>query len=154
VARRARLFGRRDFQVGDPEFDEKFELATSEAGFALRILHPEMRSVLRSVSLAGDFYWRVSRGGFLPRSARELVGWLVAAFQLLDALPGVEGAGRMTVGEARIEIREDASCQICGCGLSGGRVVSCAKCSRTWPKQPPEPQPAPAIIAWLLGLLR
>ncbi len=128
------LFGVRDHQTGDAAFDARFEVTTSDPGFAGRMLTPDMRNVLASVSIHGPFLWRVSRAGFLlrlearPRTARELDGWLVAAFQLLDELPGVEGAERVQVGETREAIGEESECQVCGTTLRSGQVVRCARC--------------------------
>src|SRR5687767_5270909 len=61
------MFGRKDFQVGDAEFDEKFEVHASGGEFAARVLGPQLRSVLRSAVLFGDFTWRLSPAGFLLR---------------------------------------------------------------------------------------
>src|SRR5438874_741837 len=91
------LFGRKDFQIGDEEFDGLFEIHASRGEFAPRVLGPQLRSVLRSALLFGKFYWRLSPAGFLlrvqgwPPNRTELDRWLVVAFQLLDALLGADG---------------------------------------------------------------
>ena len=41
------LFGRKDFQIGDPDFDGEFEVYASTGEFAPRVLGPQLRSVLR-----------------------------------------------------------------------------------------------------------
>ncbi len=129
------LVGWRDFQVGEADFDRRFDIAASEAGFARRVLGPEMRGVLRSLDIFGDFVWRVSRAGFLlrvralPQSPRDLDRALMAAFQLLEALPGLDDREKVRLGPATISMGEDSSCQVCGTPLSRGAVVRCAKCS-------------------------
>lgn len=129
------LFGRKDFQVGDPEFDALFEIHAPEGEFAPMVLGPAMRSVLRSAMLFGKFVWRLSPAGFLlrvwgwPDNRKELDRWLMVAFQLLDALPGAEGKGRVTLGVVRVKLDADSICKICGASLAEGRVVRCAKCS-------------------------
>jgi hypothetical protein len=126
------LFGRRDFEVGDPEFDRTFELSTSEEGFARKVLTEAVRGVLWSLRL--EFVWRFSRSGFLlrvralPRTASDLDRWLVAAFQLLDALPGIDGVGQVRLAAVQERLDEEASCQVCGTALAAGAVVRCAKC--------------------------
>lgn len=129
------MFGRKDFQIGDPEFDAQFEIHASAGEFAPRVLGPQLRSVLRSAALFGQFYWRLSPAGFLlrvkgwPPNRTELDRWLMLAFQLLDALPGSDGKGRVTIGAVRMKIDAEAMCRICGASLAEGAVVKCAKCS-------------------------
>lgn len=129
------LFGRKDFQIGDPDFDASFEVRASAGEFAPRVLGPQIRSVLRSATLFGRFYWRLSPAGFLlrvsgwPPNRGELDRWLMVAFQLLDALPGSDGKGRVTLGVVRIQIDADSKCRICGASLAEGAVVRCAKCA-------------------------
>lgn len=129
------MFGRKDFQIGDPEFDAHFEIHASAGEFAPRVLGPQLRSVLRSAALFGQFYWRLSPAGFLlrvqgwPPNRNELDRWLMVAFQLLDALPGSDGKGRVMVGAVRMKIDAESMCRICGASLAEGAVVKCAKCS-------------------------
>jgi hypothetical protein len=129
------LFGRKDFQIGDAEFDSLFEIHASESEFAPRILCPELRKVLRSALIFGNFMWRLSPAGFLlrvkglPVNRTELDRWLVVAFQLLDAIPGSDGKGRVTLGVVRMKIDADAKCRVCGAPLDQGGVVKCVKCS-------------------------
>lgn len=126
------LFGKRDIEVGDRAFDGAFEISASEEGFARRVLEPAVRAILSSLRM--PFLWRISRGGFLlrvrswPDTARELDRWLVMAFQLLDALPGIDAAGEVRLAHVQERLDEEASCQVCGTGLAQGAVVRCAKC--------------------------
>jgi hypothetical protein len=119
------LLGKRDFQAGDPEFDAAFEVVTSRDDFARRVLSEPIRNVLRNAALFGRFAWRLSRAGFLfrvrgwPERRSDLDRWLVAAFQLLDALPV----------PPRLEMPPDAKCQVCGMPLSEGKVVACRRCA-------------------------
>jgi len=91
------LFGRKDFQIGDAEFDGNFEIHASGGDFASLVLGPQIRSVLTAAKLFGSFLWRLSPAGFLlrvkgwPPNRNELDRWLMVAFQLLDALPGSDG---------------------------------------------------------------
>lgn len=128
-------FGFKDVQVGDPEFDADFEIKSSHEEFARKVLQPEVRAVLKGLSRYAMFFWRLSRAGFLLR-VRALPGfthvlnrWLVAAFQLLDALPGADGRDRVQLGVARTTIDAEATCQICGAPLAAGALVRCAKCA-------------------------
>lgn len=129
------LFGLKDFQIGDAAFDARFELRTSHGEFAERVLGPEIRSVLMAAALHGDFQWRLSPAGFLfrvrkwPQDAHQLDRWLMASFQLLDALPGADGKGRVQIGVVRLKIEADSVCRICGATLAEGAVVRCAKCA-------------------------
>jgi len=129
------MFGRKDFQVGDAAFDEMFEIHSSGGEFALQVLHPQIRSVLRSAVIFGTFFWRLSPAGFLlrvrgwPPDRKELDRWLVVAFQLLDALPGSDGKGRVSIGVVRMKIDAEAMCRVCGASLAEGALVKCAKCS-------------------------
>lgn len=130
-----RLLGRQDYQVGERSFDDAFQIATSEAGFASRVLAPEIRALLRSAALEGNSLWRVSRAGFLLRIPRlpdrvsDLERWLGLGLQLLDALPGLLGVDEMQVGEVRVALDAEGSCLICGCPLKGAPVVRCTKCA-------------------------
>src|SRR5436190_1923399 len=54
------LFGRKDFQIGDADFDSDFEIHASGGEFAPRVLDPQIRSVLRSAKLFGTYLWRLS----------------------------------------------------------------------------------------------
>ncbi len=127
--------GRPDHKVGDAEFDAAFDVSTSERGLAERVLAPEIRKVLRGVALYGRFLFRISGAGFLlrlaarPASARELDSWIVASFQLLEAIPGTEGAERIQMLSEGTVIERESSCQICGGTLVEGALVRCAKCS-------------------------
>jgi hypothetical protein len=129
------LFGWKDFQIGDEEFDGMFEIHASAGEFAPRVLCPQLRSVLRSATIFGKFYWRLSPAGFLlrvkgwPPDRKELDRWLVVAFQLLDAIPGSDGKGRVTIGVVRMKIDAESICKICGVSLAEGGVVKCHKCS-------------------------
>lgn len=129
------LFGRKDVQVGDPDFDAEFEIQTSAEGFAIGVLSPQIRSLLRMSRLFGRFLWRLSPAGFLlrvkgwPPSRTELDRWLLLAFQLLDALPGADGKGRVALGVLRQRIDAESICKICGAGLADGAVVRCLKCA-------------------------
>lgn len=119
------MFGRHDFQVGDPEFDPAFQVATSNREFALRVLSPAIRGLLRNAALFGRFVWRLSRAGFLfrapgwPESRTDLDRWLVVSFQLLDALPT----------PPKPVYPPEARCQVCGVSLSEGKVVTCRRCA-------------------------
>jgi hypothetical protein len=129
------MFGRNDYQVGDEEFDSNFEIHSSASEFAARILCPEVRSVLRSAALFGKYFWRLSAAGFMlrvrpvPPNRKELDRWLVVAFQLLDAIPGSDGKGRVTLGVVRMKIDAEAMCRVCGASLAQGGVVACVKCA-------------------------
>ncbi|HLF94547.1 MAG TPA: RING finger protein [Planctomycetota bacterium] len=127
--------GRPDHKVGDEEFDAAFDVSTTERGFAEWVLTPAIRKVLRGVGLYGRFLFRISGAGFLlrlaahPDSARELDTWVVAAFQLLEAIPGTEGADRIQMVSEGTVIDRESACQICGGTLVEGALVRCAKCS-------------------------
>jgi hypothetical protein len=129
------MFGRKDFQVGDPTFDSDFEVRASGGEFAGLVLGSQIRSVLKTAKLFGSFLWRLSPAGFLlrvkgwPPSRGELDRWLVVAFQLLDALPGADGKGRVSIGAVRVKIDAESICRICGATLAEGAVVRCARCS-------------------------
>ena len=96
---------------------------------------PQLRSVLRTARLFGRFFWRLSPAGFLlrvkgwPPTRGELDRWLLLAFQLLDALPGSDGKGRVMIGAVRVRIDADSMCRICGASLAEGAVLRCAKCN-------------------------
>jgi hypothetical protein len=91
--------------------------------------------VLRSAIIFGNFLWRLSPAGFLlrvrgwPPGRKELDRWLMVAFQRLDALPGADGKGRVTLSAVRRKIDAESICKICGASLAEGAVVRCAKCS-------------------------
>lgn len=129
------LFGWKDFQVGDAEFDGMFEIHASAGEFAPRILCPQLRSVLRSAAIFGSFLWRLSPAGFLlrvkgwPPDRKELDRWLVVAFQLLDAIPGSDGKGRVRIGVVRTRIDAESVCRVCGASLAEGGLVKCARCA-------------------------
>jgi len=129
------LLGWKDFQIGDPEFDSRFEIHAAAGEFAPGVLNPQIRSVLRSAIIFGDFLWRLSPAGFLlrvkgwPPDRKELDRWLMVAFQLLDALPGSDGKGRVSIGFVRMKIDAETMCRVCGATLAEGAIVRCAKCS-------------------------
>ena len=129
------LLGFHDLRVGDPAFDDRFDVSAGEPGMAVAILTPAVRSILGHVSIYGDFSWRISRAGFLlrihgqPATSKELDGWLGSAFQLLDALPGAAHADRVQLDRVEIAIDGDSSCQVCGASLAQGAVVRCATCA-------------------------
>jgi hypothetical protein len=129
------MFGRKDYEVGDESFDSTFEIHASAGEFAAGVLSPGVRSVLKSAVIFGNFFWRLSPAGFMlrvrtvPPNRKELDRWLVVAFQLLDALPGSDGKGRVTLGVVRMKIDAEAKCRVCGASLAEGGVVSCVKCS-------------------------
>lgn len=129
------LFFRREFEVGDPEFDERFSVRTSNEAFAREILRPELRGVLRMLHPFGGFVWRLSGAGFMlradvvPRKAIDIDRWLVAAFQLLDAIPGVDEFGKVRLDAVATRPDLEPRCLICGTALARGRTVRCARCA-------------------------
>lgn len=131
----ANLFGFRDLQVGDPVFDDRFHLSASDEGKARAILTPPVRSILRQMSIYGDFHWRLSRAGFLlhlsgaPVTPRELNAWLRTVFELLDALPGPWTTDPLGLERAEVRVNAGAICQVCGTTLSRGALVRCVKCA-------------------------
>ena len=126
-------FGVHDLQVEDHEFDDDFDIRTSNDPFALKILSPEVRGLLRSSALAGMMFWRVSRAGFLlrisrhPESKKDMDRWLSVALQLLDVLPNLEEI--VDIAPVQTKVSVDTTCQVCGGTLSEGAVVECAKCA-------------------------
>jgi hypothetical protein len=129
------LFGWKDYEVGDSEFDSLFEIHAGGGEFASGVLNAPIRSVLRSALIFGNFLWRLSPAGFLlrvhgwPPNRNELDRWLMVAFQLLDALPGSDGKGRVSIGVVRVKIDAESICRVCGASLAEGALVRCAKCS-------------------------
>jgi hypothetical protein len=119
------MFGRKDYEVGDESFDSTFEIHASGGEFAAGVLSPEIRSVLKSAVIFGNFFWRLSPAGFMlrvrtvPPNRKELD----------DALPGSDGKGRVMLGVVRMKIDAEAMCRVCGASLAEGGVVSCVKCS-------------------------
>lgn len=129
------FFGKHDVLVGDPVFDALFDIDAPEPGFAQKVLRPSTRALLRSLSLHGGIFWRVSTAGFVlrldaaPERAADLEGWMGFAFQLLDAVPGTEAVDQVRFERARIAIDEDSVCQVCGGSLLLGLTVRCATCA-------------------------
>ena len=140
----------RPFLVGDAEFDRSFKVETSTPLFAEEILQPGLRSVFLSLLLHGEFIWRLSAAGFmlrvnkLPESRFDMDRWMVGAFQVLDAIPGVMEAvkalhdaewekkterHKVQLQGVKTTLDADTSCPICGTPLSEGQVVSCVKCT-------------------------
>ena len=132
-------FGVHDLQVGDPDFDDDFDIRTSNDPFAMKILSPEVRGLLRSAALEGRMFWRVSRAGFLLRISRhperrsELERWLSVALQLLDAVPNLEEI--VDIAPVQMKVSADTACQVCGGSLTEGIVVECAKCATAHHKE-------------------
>ena len=128
------LLGFHDLMVGEAEFDDAFDVSASEPGAALALLAPSVRTILRHVSIYGNFLWRISKAGFLlqiharPATPNELDSWLVAAFQLLDAIPGAMEAERVRIDPVQTRIDAESTCQICGAPLAQGALARCVKC--------------------------
>jgi hypothetical protein len=128
------IFGFKDVQIGDRDFNESFEIRTSAIDFVRKVLSPELRPQLRMARLFGKFLWRLSRAGFLlrfyrwPESRVELDRRLMLSFQLLEGLPGSDGKGQIRIGTAVVRMDEETFCQICGVTLAQGKVVRCVKC--------------------------
>lgn len=128
------VFGFKDVQLDDPEFDQAFDVQSAAPDFAAAILKPWLRKRLREVALFGRFRWRLSRAGFLlrvskrPRTPADLDRWTTLAFDLLDVLPGADGKDRVTLGAARVKIDAESECGVCGVSLAEGGLVRCSKC--------------------------
>lgn len=128
------VFGFKDVQLDDPDFDAAFHVQSPHRAFAESVLKPWLRKRLRDVALFGAFRWRLSRAGFLfrvskrPASIADLDRWTTLAFDLLDVLPGADGKDRVTLSETRVKVDAESECGVCGASLAEGALVRCEKC--------------------------
>lgn len=125
--------GIKDLQVGDAEFDERFEVWGLDEGFVRRRLGREIRGLLLQVDRRWDFLVRLTpeqlsiRARVLPLERFQVETLTGIAYQLLDLLNPTSPSD-FTVSKMQERLDDGTRCPVCGTPLSRGAVVRCAKC--------------------------
>jgi hypothetical protein len=133
--RRALLeqIGVKDLQVGDGEFDERFEVWGLDEGFVRKRLSREIRGLLLQTDRRWDFLLRLSpeqlsiRARVLPVERFQVETLAGIAYQILDLL-GLSSPADFVLSTVQERLDDETRCPVCGTPLSRGSIVRCSKC--------------------------
>lgn len=126
-------FGLKDFQVGDPAFDDRFEVWGRDEAFVRRKLHPEIWGLLSQVDRRWDFVLRLTqdrlslRSRIAPLDRYQMETLTGVAFQILDLLD-LRSPADFVFSKVQEKLSDDTRCPVCGTPLSRGSIVRCSKC--------------------------
>jgi hypothetical protein len=133
--RRALLdqFGLKDLQIGDAEFDSRFEVWGLDAQHVRDRLQPTLRGMLLQADRRWDFLLRLApqhlslRARVDPLDRYQVETLVGLAYQILDLLDP-KAPGEFVIATVQERLTEETRCPVCGAPLSRGSVVRCGKC--------------------------
>jgi hypothetical protein len=125
--------GLKDLQVGDAEFDSRFEVWGLDEDHVRRRLLPALRGLLLQADRRWDFLLRLTpqqlsmraRVDPLERFQVETLAGL--AYQVLDILD-LRSPGDFVLAKVQEKLTDETRCPVCGAALSRGSVVRCSRC--------------------------
>ncbi len=125
--------GLKDYQVGDKEFDDRFELWGWDEDLVRERLRPAIRGLLIQADQRWDFFMRLTpdqfslRARVVPLDRFQLETLAGMAYQILDLLD-LRSPADFVLSKVREVINDETRCPVCGTPLSRGSIVRCAKC--------------------------
>ena len=125
--------GLKDLQVGDAEFDNRFEVWGLDVDHVRRRLRPELRALLLQADRRWDFLFRLTpqllsiRARVDPLERYQVETLAGLAYQILDLLDP-RSPGDFVIAKVQERLTEETRCPVCGAPLSRGSVVRCSKC--------------------------
>lgn len=125
--------GLKDYQVGDKEFDDRFELWGWDESLVRDRLKPAIRGLLIQIDMRWDFLMRLTPGQLSIRARVEpldrfqLETLAGMAFQILDLLD-LRSPADFVLSKVQEILDDETRCPVCGTPLSRGSIVRCSKC--------------------------